>query len=225
VSTADKIGLLAGLGWIAGFGFFATLLISWLITPGAMIVIAPIGESRWLPLRREHQFRSFFPGDLYLGLMAAGLLTLADRLPAGERLYNNVWWHAFVFAAACTIAFILTRQEYKGNGGVYELGAIFSPTKLYHNGVLYAGYGYVIVTTLMAVVIGSDWTWSFAGWLALTLLPGVFWLRLVGKDNSLGDEESRRKASTAHDSDWRILPANRWHVRSLKRIEGRWQLV
>jgi hypothetical protein len=152
-------------------------------------------------------------------LAAAGLLALANRLPADQRWYNSAWWHVSVLLAAVVIAVLMTRQEAKD--GVYSLLAIFSPTKLYHNVLLYAGYGYVIVTTLVAVLFGADWSWSFAGWLGLALLPGLVWVYLVVKDNSLGSEESKRKADTAHVFNWRPLWRNKWHVRRLKTVRGR----
>lgn len=200
MTNVDQLGLLGYANWLTGHGFLLTIFLCWLLTPGMMIVIAPLLESRWLPLGRYRQFRSFFPGDLFLGVSTAGLLVLAQTLPPVPRWYNSGVWHWSVQIAAIAVALVLTWSEYKA--GAYPLRAILSPTKLYHNFLLYGGYGYVALTTLVAVLFGSDWTWSFAGWLVLCLLPLLWWGYLVIQDNSLSGEQARWKAASAHIEDW-----------------------
>lgn len=212
MNTADKIGLLPGFGWIADLSFvgasplgrfLSTLLVCWLITPVLFIVIGRIFEDRWVPLGPHDQFWSFFPGDLFLGLMAVGLLRVARSLPEDSRWYNSFDWHLLVLVATVTVACVLTYFEWKG--GAYPAQAILSPTKLYHNGVLYALYGYVIVTTLVALVADhSSWVFLWA------LIPGILWGALVAYDNTYPPEVAAHKAASAHTADWRPIWSRHW---------------
>lgn len=203
MDTASKIGLLPGFGWVTGTGnFFLTLMICWLVTPVGMIAVGLICESRMVPLRPSRQFLSFFPGDIFLGVAAAGLLVMARQLPAELRWYNATAWHVIVLVFTALVAVVMTYGEWKS--GVYPTRAIFSPTKLYHNILLYVGYGYVIVTTLVAVVAGLSWSSrpTFVAGLACCLVPGVIWGVLVVKDNSLSTAQSHDKAAHAHVGNW-----------------------
>lgn len=195
MNTADKIGLLPGFGWMAGHDFVLTLVICLLITPVGHLVVGLIGESRLIPLSSDKQFLSFFPGDLFLGAMAAGLLVAAQRLPDKSRWLNATWWHVLVLVLALLIAACMTYVEWKS--GVYPSRAIFSPSKIYHNFLLYGGYGYVIIVTLVALIFGAADRW----WL-LVLIPGLVWGVLVVKDNSLSTKEVAEKARHAHVADW-----------------------
>ncbi|HEX6416215.1 MAG TPA: hypothetical protein VFZ62_01705 [Candidatus Saccharimonadales bacterium] len=201
--TDDRIGLPFYWAWLTDHNFVVTFLLCLVITPGLMIVIAKVLESRWLPLGPKKQFLSFFPGDILLGLTTAGLLVLAQRLPVEDRWYNAFWLHFLVQVAAIAIAFYLTFDELKNFA--YPLEAILSPTKIYHNFLLYAGYGYLVFMTLVAVLAGSDWSWGFAGLLGLTLLPALVWLVLVRMDSTLPPHRHSIKAQSAHVHDWRPI--------------------
>lgn len=198
MEVADKIGLLPGFGWVAGHNLLVTLLICWGLTPFGHLLVGFVGESRLVPISPRYQFLSFFPGDLFLGAMAAGLLVLAQNLPAEQHVYNSTWWHVLVFIGGCAVAVGLTWMEYKS--GAYPARAILSPTKFYHNGLLYAGYGYIIVTTLVAV-LASARSW----WLVPVLLPGLVWVFFLYKDNTYQPEDAARKARHAHVENWSPL--------------------
>lgn len=198
MKTADKIGLLPGFGPLADHGFVTTLLLCWLITPGMHLLVGMVLETRFVPLDSQHQFLSFFPGDLFLGGFAAGLLVAAKSLPDQLRWYNATWWHMLVLIVCMVAAIGLTWVEW--HSGAYPAGAILSPTKLYHNGVLYILYGYVIVVTLVAVLAAAR-SW----WLPIVFVFGAVWLGLVVIDNSYSGEVSIQKAAGAHTADWRPL--------------------
>lgn len=195
MSVAEKIGLLPEFGWIAGHDFWLTLVVCLLITPIGHCLVGAIFETRLVPLSPTKQFLSFFPGDIFLGMMTAGLLVLAHRLPAESRWYNATWWHVVVLVSAIAVACALTWMEYQGGG--YPPRAMRSPTKLYHNFILYGGYGYIIVTTLVAVVIAAG-SW----WLVLALLPGLIWLVCLVGDNFTSEETKNRRVSNAHVEHW-----------------------
>lgn len=198
MSNADKIGLLPGFGWLAGHGLLQTMAFCLAITPGMMFVIGVIGESRILPVTPDKQFVSFVPGDLFLSMAAALLLWRASSLPAESRWYNSTTWHVIVLMAAIVVAIVMTWMEWKS--GVYSTRAIFSPTKLYHNGILYGGYGYVIVTTLVALIFGAGDRW----WLS-ALLPGLIWVYLLAVDNTGLPKVKESRAAHAHDPNWKPI--------------------
>jgi len=199
VTTAERVGLPEYWVWLTDHGFIATFAYCLIITPGALIIMAPILESRWLPLSPHKQFLSFFPGDMCLGAVAAWLLFLARDLPDEARWYNSTAWHVFVQISALLIAGYLTYGEYIGN--LYPKRAVLSPTKLYHNFALYAGYGYMIFTTLIAVLFGSVWTWYFTEGLVFMVVPGIAWIALVFADNTLPGSLNE-KAQYAHVANW-----------------------
>lgn len=199
MAVADKIGLISGFGWIAGHPLWVTLVLCLAVTPGAMLLIALLFEGRWLPLSSQRQFESFFPGDIFLGMAVAGSLELAKELPAREAWYNGAAWHSIALAVALIIAIALTVMELKA--GVYPRRAIMSPTKLYRNCVLYCGYGYVTITTVMAITVDLDWSQKRLLGLAIsTAIFGAFWLVLVIKDNMLA-KHKLVKAQSAYVAD------------------------
>lgn len=198
----SDIGLLRGFGEIAsliGSNFALGLLICWLITPGMMMVIAPIFESRWLPLSPSKQFLSFFPGDLFLGILATGLCYSVVRLPGGDRMLGPVKVNSVpVQLAILVIVAIVAIAQHQGEvkAGIYPRRAVNSPTKWYHDLVLYVGYGYLIVSTFITLIVAGSWG---ALW-ALCALPWVFFL---GYDSSKRDTAAGRlRAQHAHVADW-----------------------
>lgn len=203
MSVADKIGLLPGFGWMAGHGFWVTLVICWALTPGMMFVLGIVGESRLIPIAPDRQFVSFFPGDLFLGVTATGLLTLAPQLPAEHHWYNATWWSVLVLICAVVVAVVMTWFEW--SSGAYTTRAIFSPTKLYHNGVLYIGYGSVIVTTLVTTLMAVTWSWLNLGLLFGLLVPGFVWAGLIVVDNTSPSDVRARKAAGAHTPHWKPI--------------------
>lgn len=203
MDTAEKIGLLPGFGWIADHSFLWTLLICWALTPGMMFVIGLVGESRLIPWTPSYQFLSFLPGDFFLGGMAAGLLVLSRQLPAERHLYNNGWFHLVLLLGAAAVAVIITRGEYNDPNG-YGHRAVLSPTKLYHNLLLYGGYGYIIVATLVALVAWAvmQHEMAFTGLLVLCLLPGLIWVGLLVVEQKVPENVKRDRVHNAHVNDW-----------------------
>jgi hypothetical protein len=195
MDVAERIGLLPGFGWIAGHNFWLTLLLCLLLTPIVHCLIGLVFETRWVPLTPRKQFLSFFPGDVFLGMMTAGLLVLAHRLPSDEAWYNAAKWHTVVLSTAIVLACVMTWLEHQQ--GDYSRRAMWSPTKLYHNFILYGGYGYIIATTLVAVVAaGRSW------WLALALLPGLIWLGCLVGENFASEETKQSRVNNAHVEHW-----------------------
>lgn len=196
-STADKIGLLPGFGWIvdhhwlsgylARYEMLVTLLLCLLIAPCGVWVTQLVFEFTVPSLKPEDNYRSFLYGDPMLGFMTTVLLHLCGkRLPPEPRLYNSATWHICWLVLMMVVALLLTWLDYKS--GQFSARELFAPGKLYHNLVLYGLYGYLIVVTLIAYIWGNAWSeydiWSIAafgaavGW-------GMWWAILVYQDSSL----------------------------------------
>jgi hypothetical protein len=225
VTTADKIGLLPGFGWMAPNGsepwyvqFLKTLLICWLITPYGHLLVGLIGEGRLIPVDSGRQFQSFWPGDYFLGAAVAALLVTAMRLPAENHFYNAWWWHAIILALTFGFAFKATYDEWAN--GNYPFWAIMGPSKWFHNGALYGLYGYVALSTFLAILFSLIFfarSWLTAVLLVVALLCAAPWVRWVIKDSTLGSknpEAVARKAQHAHVPDWKFLgiigPGSNW---------------
>lgn len=198
MSTAEAVGYVLPLNFLIDHSFWMTFIILLAFTPVGHCLVGLLLEGRVIPLTPKKQFLSFFPGDILLGVTVAGLLVMAQDLPLVEAWYNQAWWHATILAVAAVVAFVMTVAEVRG--GVYPLGAILSPTKIYHNLVLYVGYGYVAISTLVAVIFGSP-SW----WIVTALVPGIIWGCLVAVDSTLSGSKMKQKAAHAHVENWKVF--------------------
>jgi len=203
VDISNTIGLLPGFGFLTGHSFYVTLLICWAITPVGHLLVGLVGESRLVPLRSSEQYLSFFPGDLFLGTAVAGYLVLAGEVRHEDRWFNSLGVHLVVLIGALVVASLLTLMELKG--GAYPPRAIKSPTKIYHNFVLYGLYGYVAFVSLMAVFVGMNWNAGSVVAASVSTIFGLVWVRFVFIDSTLTREESAKKAMHAHISDWKPI--------------------
>lgn len=200
---SDTIGLLPGFAELANLissSLPVGILICWAITPGMMIVIAFVFESRLLPLRPSKQFLSFFPGDLCLGVMATGLISSAQSMPSNRKIgpivVNSVSFQLDIFILVVAVAY--SYHFFEARSGLYTARAANSPTKWYHELVIYVGYGYLIAATLVAHIVAGGW-----GWLdAIPLTAGAIWLILVTTD-TVRRNDNRERARHAHVEDWR----------------------
>lgn len=211
MSAADKIGLLWGFGWLAGHGFLGTLLCCWLITPIGHWLVGVVLENRWVPMGVRNQFPSFSIGDWFLGLSAALFLVRAQHLPsAGVPWYTMWYWHVLVLITTLVGAFFITRGE--AHEGRFPARAIWSPTKIYHNFVLYGLFGYVMVVMVVANVVG-DFSWSLVG----PTLPLLVWLGIVlweQRAHRRNPQLFARRALGAHSATWQPFWAG-WRTASM----------
>lgn len=199
MTVADRIGLLPGFGWIAGHPFWVTVLICWAITPGMMIVIGIVGESRLIPLTPDKQFLGFFPGDLFLGVGVAAALQAAARLPAEAAWWNQRWLHlvAVLLATIFAAGMIVTEVT----SGKHPIRETLSPVGLYHGVALYGGYGYVIGVVAIATIAGSDWSdTAVQGWTAVAVTSAVAFIGFV-----LADGLREFDSSQTYTEDWKPI--------------------
>ena len=153
--------------WIAGLCVFV-------VTPGALIVIAKVLERRWL-LPRE-QFAAVAYGDPLLAVAAGlGVWLTGPRTPHG--LTGPA---AGVVAVAVTLVFGLAQWRDELRRGYYTPAQAAAPTKIWHQVVVYPVLGYWLWTAgvggLSAAggTAGADGTTGWAGKALLLTLIGIW---------------------------------------------------
>lgn len=185
--------------------FWTALIVSLLVTPIGMIFVGIVLESRVVPLWRN-QSKAFIPGDIGLGVMFATGWYLYPQIPAG-----NFWGSAVMpFTGLCIGCFTcyLMRTEFDGENN-YPLRALKSPTKRYHDFVLYIGYLAAIITICVpAILFGTTWNGNFEA-----KMVGVmsFTVWLVGMVRDAADPKMQEKSKKMHVVNyqpiWKTFPA------------------
>lgn len=193
MSNADRLGLPL-FGWLLNHSPLVMLVIGWAITPGMMIVIGLVLESRWIFPRHQKFFYSFMPGDLFLGGTLACSLALAPSLPASR----SVWWQSGLWHACVLVCSVFGCLEARRllDKPLYTDDALWSPTKMYHDFVLYIGYGFLLVSVAGPTLL--RWEWS--GYRLAGLACLLVWLGLLVADQVYRDP--RELAWCAHRSNW-----------------------
>lgn len=191
--------------------FWAVLLGYLLVTPLLpILVIAPVCERRDLPIHpKEGQFYTFIYGDIALALTAASLTSVNQ---GGNYLPVHTWWVAAVGVVTVLAAIAMTVAEYRdavaGKPFAYAPRAVLSPTKLYHNLVLYGGYAWLLVMLLTEAILVvtriGDTATKLSG--ALLLVCGLVfagvWAWTMFLDEQSTPVEKQRRAEKAHVADW-----------------------
>lgn len=186
------------MSWLSEGSSLVIIAKCLLMTPGMMFIIGLIGESRILPISRKKQFASFWPGDLFLSTFVGGLLIISKAIPANGAWYQSKSWHMVVLVSSLAIGvgffhFVIEKKAYRPR-------ALNSPTKLYHDIVLYGLYSYVAVASGIANVVSGV---IFINLRWLVLIPGAIWLSLVIRDSTASG--INHKTTTAHIVDWQPL--------------------
>lgn len=194
MDTAEKIGLLPGFRWVANQSWFgdswwsqllSTLLVCWTLTPVGHVVWAFVAQATIVPLDSSRQWRSFFPGDLYLGVAIALLIFTAGQADDRAGWWTSSTFHWVVLSSVLLIAFAMTWFADRPN---MPLSALLSPSKLYHNFFLYGGYGYVAVVASVAAIAGAGLGWRLVV-VVLAFVAVAPWVKLVLEDSTLPGEE------------------------------------
>jgi hypothetical protein len=133
------------------------------------------------------------------------LINIAQKLP-GEQWYTISTVQVGWLITAVLIALGVTLWEIKTR--FYPVGAILSPTKLYHNFLLYGGYGFVVtflvVTCGWALFMGKLDVDTIILYLAAIFVAGV-WVGfniLDGIEGFMGQMSQSKKAELAHIDKW-----------------------
>ena len=204
---SEKLGLSGPYAWILDqnwFGsgvvaqFAAYVAICWLITPVGHLVWGVISQFQFLPIWRG-QWRSFFPGDLFLGLGVAGFMTYAVSMPEQQdRWFQATWWQVVVVSVAIIMAIVLTLVM---DRPAMELTALLSPSKIFHNGLLYVGYGSLAALCAIGGVAGH-WGEPTVWWVLAPFVPFGLWVSTVVIDGRKPLEEQQRIQRTAHPASY-----------------------
>jgi hypothetical protein len=82
------------------------------------------------------------------------------RLDESQHWYNSSIWHRTVFVGTI-VGGMLARKFL--DAPMYFPSQMRSPSKLYHDFIIYCGFGYLMVTTCVSALFGTPWSdWKFA---------------------------------------------------------------
>lgn len=160
------------LGGVIGRGFWTLFALSLFMSPGMMYLLALVFERRVLWPRE--QYYGFLYGDIALGVGIATTAQLAAGLTAAQ-LWSRTW-HGTALITAVTLGLFLWYSERHD----YPLEALLSPTKIWHNAVLYGAFGYWLLGIGLPVV----WHYKLAdARVALVLSMIIVWGALNATDH------------------------------------------
>jgi len=189
------------MGWLVGDPWVA-LIIAWGLTPLGLYAVAYVFESR-IPGRDfrlfKDAFRGFMPGDVFLGLAFMMFVTAIHRSDVvKDAWFNSALWHGIVFIGAVVLGLAARKFLDAPN---YTKRQMRSPSKVYHDFVLYIGYGYVFTTTAVAALGLEGWSVSTA----LGLLFVGFWVLCLALDLTTSKQIVERLARKSHPVRWRPI--------------------
>jgi hypothetical protein len=174
------------------------LLAAWIITPTMVILVSYVLESRKVSFTSS-RFKGFIPGDYLLGGLFASSVALASELPATtDKWYQSVQWHIIVLVGAVAGCLLARRFLDAPN---YTKRQMNSPSKLYHDFVLYAGYGYLMFVVAVPSVFLTPWSGNASlKVVALACFGG--WIACLVYDQAHSPKEA---AKTAHPNTWKAI--------------------
>lgn len=149
LSSLPHNGWLPGWDQLISAGGWAVLLGSLIITPGVPYLLALLTEHRLL--RPSRDFYALVLGDLALAA-AAGL---SAGVIDDARLISPIWlapptgW--FIPAAGLLFGLYQVLAELKT--GFYTKAQAWSPSKLYHQFIIYPVHGYLLTATVTTALI------------------------------------------------------------------------
>jgi hypothetical protein len=186
--------------------FLKVLFISWAITPLGMIFVGIVFESRVIPLWGD-QSRAFNPGDIGLGFTLATGVYLYQQIPS-----DSFWVSGRMVSIGCIVAVLtcyVMRTWIDGENN-YSRGALNSPTKLYHDFVLYLGFLWALVSACVpGILFGTSWGGDNLSCKLVGLVGFAVWVYGMYLDAT--DEESERKSRVRHTAFYQPI----WKTRKL----------
>jgi hypothetical protein len=125
------------------------------------------------------QSYAFLLGDALLLPMAFAFMALGwKRLAHEQGFHVQAWWLIFALVAGAAIMMVWRRMEMQAYTKLGAADRLDSPTKLWHDYVVYGSLGTLLVFGGVPVVVkdftGNGWLvlLCFAGWVALGVLDG-----------------------------------------------------
>lgn len=107
---------------------FVLVLVSWLVWPGLMFAVGLVFESRVVPIGKG-QSKMFFPGDLAIGIILVGIISMYDKTGTYIPMVDSPYWWIVVVVVMAVVAI----RARKGDAISYPPRAARSPTKITHD--------------------------------------------------------------------------------------------
>ncbi|MFC8835956.1 hypothetical protein ACFT8V_22605 [Streptomyces griseoincarnatus] len=175
-------------------GPLATFLMAFAISPGIPAGLALTLERRVMKGSRE--FVAFYYGDPLLAVAAAVGVTLSGASPQASVLRFTAGLVP-VILMACWLAFGVWQWHAELKAGMYTRAQAWSPTKIWHQMVVYPVLGYVVTATTVAGMTAST---GAAGVWAKALMASCLFVWAVA------NIYDRRHLKLGHPPyDWRHL--------------------
>lgn len=185
--------------------FWRVLLVAWLVTPVGMVLVGLVFESRLVPLWR-YQSRASMPGGVALGVMFAIGWYLYAQIPAGS-FWGSAKMPIIGLFIGCTTCY-LKRSRFNGENN-YPPAALRSPTKRYHDYVLYVGYLTAIIAICVpAILFGTTWSGDNLPTKIFAMMMFGIWLFGMYLDvtDVFMRDKTKRMHVTVYQPLWRTLP-------------------
>ncbi len=147
---ANRIGGVSGwavYGRSWGFALFVAVMISW----GMMNIIALVLERRTL-LNPTNQFKAFYLGDLIClpGLVLV-LHFLSHRVSSSHHWWQRSIWHVACLLIGIAVGLVFHHMEQAS----YSLPQLNSPTKLWHDIVVFPAFIYLLFSAAPVLFYAS----------------------------------------------------------------------
>ncbi|WP_158942833.1 hypothetical protein [Streptomyces sp. ERV7] len=163
------------------------------VSPGAPALLALVLERRLL--RPRHEFTAFLYGDPALAVSCAAGVWLTDSQRAASVPVTG--WPAVAMTVP-PLVFGLWQGRWEVRTGLYTRAQLLSPTKIWHQAVVYPLLTYLVGSSfLRGVTSGAE---GPLRWVVLAVMAGclLFWIAANVHD--------RRHPSTGHPPyEWRQL--------------------
>ena len=182
--------------------FWGALAFAWTVTPIGFILVGIVFESRLVPLWRD-QARGFMPGDIALGVVFAVGYYLTPQVDLKD------WWRSVEFALVVLVVsiatFYLMRKKFDGPN--YTDDALKTPTKRYHDYVLFGGYTWVLIYLCVpAILTSTSWGVGNLGVKLVAMTALGAWVGTVALDVANPRIPSPRAHAYSYYPIWRSLP-------------------
>jgi hypothetical protein len=198
LNNAERIGYLPFLGWFVS-GPLAATLFAWLLTPVGVYVLAFILESRRIgrdfrPFKDA--FRGFMPGDVFLGISFGQFVWQLEKFKNNSPEWCRSWWWHLIVACGAVVVALVVRDV--NDRPLYFPRAMRSPTKLYHDFVIYMGFGYMFFCTMVTASVVSRWDHTLQ--MPYAFLAG--WVACLIYDGTRSKVQKMRMAASSHPYHW-----------------------